>query len=183
MLRLATQQYHGLAGEAQLLYDLKDVFKLLNILLQEAPLIDHFLCPQTALDHHIEGFKKISFLFSRLNNEYACCEVNLIEPLLTISAISFDWWLNTADGSVKPTPKGMREYPPIAIKSVIPIADRSALIDLQREGIIRVEELRTLLTQFAGWLVANCSMGEITTVPQKDTFFYRHWMEDGGKWK
>jgi phosphoribosylanthranilate isomerase len=36
LLRLATQQYHGLACEAQLLHGLKDVFKLLHILLQEA---------------------------------------------------------------------------------------------------------------------------------------------------
>jgi len=128
------------------------------------PLIDHLLCPQTMFESHIDGWKKISFLLNRLNNEYACCEVNPDEPLLTISAINFDWWLNTADGSVKPSPKGMHEYPPLAIKSVISIDDRSVLQSLQSDGISRVEELRALLTQFAGWLVANCYIADIVQV-------------------
>jgi hypothetical protein len=88
---------------------------------------------------------------------------------LTISAIDFGWWLNTADGSVKQTPKGMRDYPSIAIKSVMPIADRSVLIDLQREGIIRVEELRAIVAQFAAKLIANCSIDDIVKVPAKQT--------------
>jgi len=42
LLRLATQQYRGLACEAQLLLGLEDVFKLLNTLLQEAQLKKKF---------------------------------------------------------------------------------------------------------------------------------------------
>ena len=145
------------------------------------PIIQHLLCPQTVFEEHVDGFKKIDFLFCRLNREYACCKVNLKEPFLTISAISFDWWLNTADGSVKPTPKGTGEYPPIAIKSVIPIADRSVLKNLQSAGINQVAELRRLLTRLAAWLDANYTLSDFTVVPAKNQFFYKHWMENRGQ--
>ena len=145
------------------------------------PIIEHFLGPETVLDSHVDGFKKILFLFYRLNNEYSCCEVRLDEPLLTISAIGFDTWLDTANGSIKPTPSGIREFPPIAIKSVISIADRSVLKDLQSEGLIRVEELRALLAQFAARLVTNYSVRDIIIVPPKRISIYEHWLENSGK--
>ncbi len=60
LLRFATQQYHELAGEAQLLYDLKDVFKLLNILLQEAQLSVLLTAQFKCLQHVSSSYEPIS---------------------------------------------------------------------------------------------------------------------------
>lgn len=129
------------------------------------PVIEHFIYPQSALESHYDGFKKVIFMFCRLNNEYASCVTNQDEPFLTVSAISFDGWLDTASGILIPTPRRMREYPPTVIKSVIPIADRSVLKDLQSAGIKQVDELRQMLTRFANWLETNYSLSDFTVVP------------------
>ena len=172
---------HGSPYQKWALFTNENFSKVDQYLKLLTPIIEHFLGPETVLNSHVDGFKKILFLFYRLNNEYACCEVRLDEPLLTISAIGFDCWLDTAKGSLKPTPSGIREFPPIAIKSVISIADRSVLKNLQSEGLIRVEELRVLLMRFAAWLEANYVMSDITTVPSKRISFYEHWLENRGE--
>ena len=130
------------------------------------PIIAHILFSQTDLDSSVDGFKKLMFMFCRLNKEYACCEVNLDKPFLAVSAISFYGWLDTTSGSLIPKPRGHLEFPPTVIKSEIPITDRTVLKKLQRAGHKRVEKLRILLMQFAAWLEANYSMGDITSVSQ-----------------
>ena len=118
-------------------------------------------------------------MFCRLNREYACCKVNQKKPLLTVSAISFDAWLDTASGNLKSTPRGLSEFPTVVIKSVIPIADRTVLKNIQCAGIQQVETLRRLLTSLAAWLEANYTLNDFILVPPKSLKFNEHWLENG----
>jgi hypothetical protein len=143
------------------------------------PVIEHFLCPQTIFENPDDDFKTICVLLYRIKNEYTCCEVNQNEPLLTVSAIHLDDWLDTASGKYYPLPRRENKLnPEVVLKSVVPIADRSKLKKLQSTGIMQVEELRSLLLRFAAWLEANYSLSDFTVVPAKDLFVYKHWLVD-----
>jgi len=144
--------------------------------------IDHFeykkIMPQLdPSSTDIDIYKNAMFWLHRLD-EYTCCEVSLDEPILTVSAINFDGWLDTTSGSFDSTSRRRLKQPPVVIQSAIPIADRSVLKNIQGAGIKQVEELRRLLTRLADWLEVNYSMSDITVVPAKNQFFYEHWMEN-----
>jgi hypothetical protein len=110
--------------------------------------------------------------FQAVNTQYAACVVNASEPALTISALNIADWVEPTGSRflnvVNRPPRDEREPPPIVTKATWDIADRSAVADLQRAGLTRLEELRGLTTQFAEWLRAHATMEEITT-PHRGT--------------
>ena len=116
--------------------------------------------------------KHAAMWLTRLNKEYECCVVNLGDPSMTLSAISFEKWLDPTGSPF--TFDSDSGTPPVAINSEISIDDRAVLTDIQHDGIIRVEELRSLLTHFAAWLDTNYTMSDITVVPPKKQISYTH---------
>jgi hypothetical protein len=111
--------------------------------------------------------------FHVVKTEYTCCFVNSDEPALTLSAINLNGWVDWTEGRFlnvcnRPPWDPPQRVPPIITKSVRDIADRSAVTELQRVGLARLEELREANGRFAGWLRANYTMEEITA-PHRGT--------------
>ena len=105
--------------------------------------------------------------FHVVKSQYACCVVNSDEPVLTLSAINLNGWVDWAEGRFlnvcnRPSWDPPEQVPPIVTKSVRDIADRSAVAELQRVGLARLEELRDANGRLAGWLRANYTMEEMT---------------------
>lgn len=129
-------------------------------------------------DSAIGDSKRATIWYSRLLNGYGCCVVNLDKPSMQLAAINFDGWIEP--GSDPVAFKSNFGASPAVITSEICLSDRAVLKDIQHIGLSRVEELRSMLAHFATWLKANYTMNDISQVPQKDPFFYKHWIENGG---
>lgn len=111
--------------------------------------------------------------FYSVNTQYACCVVNLDKPELTLSAINITGWVDPDSGGFlnvwnRPPWDRPKVPPPIVTKSVHDINDRSAVIELQRVGLIHLEQLREANGRLAHWLRTNCTMEQIVA-PHRGT--------------
>ena len=130
---------------------------------------------------HGEGVKDAWHWFRTVTEEYACCVIKEDESVLILSSINLPGWLDEegrflpiwtqaawSEGEVQlpfwreiPWQKG-EPLPPIVLKSARELRDRSALVELRRDGLERLNKLRTLNARLAAWLCANYTMEQIT---------------------
>jgi hypothetical protein len=111
-----------------------------------------------------------------IRTEYAACVVSPTEQAMTLSAISMDGWIDpTARGFLYPWESigvvkkaAAKPLPPIVIKTTCDISERAVIAELQRGGLARVGELRSLNAQFANWLQTHCSIEDVV-VPHDGT--------------
>jgi hypothetical protein len=111
--------------------------------------------------------------FYTVNTQYAACVVDPNVPKVAISALNIGGWVEpTASRFLnvcnRPPWEDREPPPPIVTKAIRDISDRSAVADLQRAGLARLEELSGLNFRFAGWLRTQCTMDEITA-PHRGT--------------
>jgi hypothetical protein len=118
------------------------------------------------------GFRPISIKdtyvwFDVFNADYVCCVVKPFEPVLTVSAVNIESWLNAAaerrvkNRSSGPPLHGIEERPPVVTKSTWSISDRATVSELQAVGLTRLNEMRETTHRFASWLTANCTLEQL----------------------
>jgi len=113
------------------------------------------------------GEVKIAYVwFSRLVEQFKCCVINKNKPLLSLSEIGFEGWMDPVDDHYIFKNLHISDSSPVK-KTKWDISDRQVLKDMQCEGSAKVEELRTLLTCFATWLEEKYSMSDIVKVPER----------------
>lgn len=133
------------------------------------PVIQHFVASEILASDSAVSYKNALNWLDKFYQEYECYRVNTEEPLLSISTICYDGWFDV--GSKRFTSDLILKAPPVVKKTIISIVDRSVFIDLQKVGVIRVEEMRESLTRFATWLNVNHSKSDVLTVPQAESAF------------
>lgn len=111
---------------------------------------------------------------SVVDEEYISCAVDRDEPLITVSAIRTDDSLESVFRTYTAI-QHIEGKHPVVKKTIIDIANRSILTEIQRVGIGRVGELRSYLTEFASWLEANYTMTDVTNTSRwQRSVLYQH---------
>jgi hypothetical protein len=105
--------------------------------------------------------------FSTVKTRYAACVIDPAEPAATLSALDIRACVESAGGRflnlwTRPPDDGREPPPPAVTQTTRDISDRAVIAELQRAGLTRLEEMRRLNAQFAGWLRAHGTMKEIT---------------------
>lgn len=142
-------------------YFTNDNFKKVDDELKALIPLIQLLLPSTMIE-----YKLATMWLSKLSKGYKCCVVEKDKPALLLSSICFDDWLASDDDKFEFKSRLLLRSS-VSKQMKLDITDRTILAEVQHDGYVRVEELRTSLRLLAVWIMSNFSLEEIVKVPEK----------------
>jgi hypothetical protein len=133
--------------------------RLDNLLKILFPVISNLHFESIDTSGHYDFPKSADVWLTTVSRKYACCEVNLDESILSLSAIGFT---DSFDGREWLSQVRMSD-PSIVTSYSVCIEDRAILTDIQNDGNMRVEMMQNSLDKLADWLLKNYTMTDVTT--------------------